>query len=125
MAKLRFVGPLFGKKGGKQKQKSCGKMNEINMALYLGIDSGGTKTDCAVSNGAEILGQASGPSSKAARVGCEQARRNLQSVVKQACTAGNVDPAKILHVCIGMAGASLPDAVTWVQQSIREVIPAA
>ena len=30
------------------------------MPLYLGIDAGGTKTDCAVSNGAELLGQATG-----------------------------------------------------------------
>ena len=80
------------------------------MPFYLGIDSGGTKTDCAVSNGVEILGQASGASSKVARVGCEQARRNLQSVLKEACLAAKVDPAKIQHVCIGMAGASLPDS---------------
>ena len=31
------------------------------MPLYLGIDAGGTKTDCAISNGAELLGQATGP----------------------------------------------------------------
>ena len=28
------------------------------MPLYLGIDAGGTKTDCAISNGVELLGQA-------------------------------------------------------------------
>ena len=36
------------------------------MPLYLGIDAGGTKTDCAVSNGAELLGQATGASCKLA-----------------------------------------------------------
>jgi N-acetylglucosamine kinase-like BadF-type ATPase len=39
------------------------------MPLYLGFDAGGTKTDCAVSNGAELLGQATGASCKLARVG--------------------------------------------------------
>ena len=49
------------------------------MPLYLGIDAGGTKTDCAVSNGAELLGQATGASCKLARVGKERGRENLAS----------------------------------------------
>jgi glucosamine kinase len=95
------------------------------MPLYLGIDAGGTKTDCAVSNGAELLGQASGPSCKLARVGREQARENLQSVIRRACEAAHVQAEDAQHVCIGMAGASLPEAVQWAQETIREVIPGA
>ena len=93
------------------------------MPLYLGIDAGGTKTDCAVSNGAELLGQATGASAKLARVGKEKARENLQSVVRQACEVAGVAPNDIQHVCIGMAGASLAEAVNWAQQTIRELIP--
>jgi glucosamine kinase len=95
------------------------------MPLYLGIDAGGTKTDCAVSNGAELLGQASGPTCKLARVGREKARENLQSVIGRACEAARVPAADVLHVCIGMAGASLPEAVQWAQETIREVISGA
>jgi glucosamine kinase len=95
------------------------------MPLYLGIDAGGTKTDCAVSNGAELLGQATGPSCKLARVGREQARENLQSVIRRACEAAHVQAEDAQHVCIGMAGASLPEAVQWAQETIREVIPGA
>src|ERR1051325_3148848 len=93
------------------------------MPLYLGIDAGGTKTDCAVSNGAELLGQATGASAKLARVGKEKARENLQSVIRQACAAAHVAPDEIRHVCIGMAGASLAEAGNWAQQTIRELIP--
>jgi glucosamine kinase len=93
------------------------------MPLYLGIDAGGTKTDCAVSNGAELLGQATGPSCKLARVGKERGRENLHSVIRQAAEAAHVDAATIQHVCIGMAGASLAEAVHWAQQTIRELIP--
>ena len=93
------------------------------MPLYLGIDAGGTKTDCAVSNGAELLGQATGASAKLARVGREKARENLQSVIRQACEAAKVVPGNVQHVCIGMAGASLAEAVQWAQQTIRELIP--
>ena len=93
------------------------------MPLYLGIDAGGTKTDCAVSNGAELLGQATGASCKLARVGKERGRENLHSVVRQACELARVAPNDVQHVCIGMAGASLAEAVQWAQQTIRELTP--
>jgi len=93
------------------------------MPLYLGIDAGGTKTDCAVSNGAELLGQATGATCKLAYVGLEKARENLQAVIRQACEAAHVGPAEVQHVCIGMSGASLAEAVQWAQQTIRELIP--
>jgi N-acetylglucosamine kinase-like BadF-type ATPase len=95
------------------------------MALYLGIDAGGTKTDCAVSNGAELLGQATGPSCKLARVGRHKAREALQAVVQQVCETARLQPHNIQHVCIGMAGASLPEAVQWAQVTIREIAPGA
>lgn len=93
------------------------------MALYLGIDAGGTKTDCAVSNGAELLGQASGPSCKLARVGKERAREHLRFVIHSACESARVLARDMQHVCIGMAGASLPEAVSWAQHTIREIVP--
>jgi N-acetylglucosamine kinase-like BadF-type ATPase len=93
------------------------------MALFLGIDAGGTKTDCAVSNGAELLGQASGESCKLARVGRVKAHDNLQHVIGEACGVARVLPRDVQHVCIGMSGASLPEAVIWAQDTIREVVP--
>jgi N-acetylglucosamine kinase-like BadF-type ATPase len=93
------------------------------MPLYLGIDAGGTKTDCAISNGAELLGQATGPTCKLAYVGKEKGRENLQTVIRRVCDAARVSPTDIQHVCIGMSGASLAEAVQWAQQTIRELIP--
>ncbi|HEY1939599.1 MAG TPA: BadF/BadG/BcrA/BcrD ATPase family protein [Candidatus Angelobacter sp.] len=95
------------------------------MPLYLGIDAGGTKTDCAISNGAELLGQATGASCKLARVGKERGRENLQAVIREACDTAGVPTASVQHVCIGMAGASLAEAVHWAQQTIRELMPEA
>jgi glucosamine kinase len=95
------------------------------MPLYLGIDAGGTKTDCAVSNGAELLSQATGASCKLARVGKERGRENLQAVIRQACETAGVLMPSVQHVCIGMAGASLAEAVQWAQQTVRELMPEA
>src|SRR5260370_16431145 len=80
--------------------KNCGKMKLLNMALYLGIDAGGTKTDSAVSNGAELLGQASGGSCKLARVNQQKARENLQSVIQRASEAARTLPPDIHHALI-------------------------
>lgn len=95
------------------------------MPLYLGIDSGGTKTDCALSNGAELLGHAIGESAKVARVGRDRARTNLHSVIERACESARALARDVQYVCIGMAGASLPEAVSWAQDTVHEIIPGA
>ncbi|MBZ5522208.1 MAG: hypothetical protein LAP21_08195 [Acidobacteriia bacterium] len=91
------------------------------MPFYLGIDAGGTKTDCAISNGAELLGQATAPTCKLARVGESVARANLHRAILQACESASVPPGEIKQICIGMAGASVPGAVAWVKQAIHEL----
>lgn len=93
------------------------------MSLYLGIDVGGTKTESAVSNGAELLGQATCGSSKIARVGEEQARNNLREAILKSCEAAHVSPQAINHVCIGMTGASIASAVSWAERVIHELVP--
>jgi N-acetylglucosamine kinase-like BadF-type ATPase len=55
----------------------------------------------------------------------QKASQNLHSVLHRACEAARVQSRDIRHVCIGMAGASLPEAVQWAQETIRELTPAA
>ncbi len=93
------------------------------MPLYLGIDVGGTKTESAVSNGAELLGQATCASGKVSRVGEEEARGNLRRAILKSCEAARVSPQAINHVCIGMAGASVAGATSWAEKVIHELVP--
>ncbi|HEY6253518.1 MAG TPA: BadF/BadG/BcrA/BcrD ATPase family protein [Candidatus Angelobacter sp.] len=93
------------------------------MSLFLGIDAGGTKTESAVSNGAELLGQATCASSKVSRVGEEEARRNLHQAILRACEAARVSPQAIDRVCIGMSGASPAGAMAWAERTIHELVP--
>lgn len=93
------------------------------MPLYLGIDAGGTKTESAVSNGAELLGQAIAGTCKVSRVGEEQARRNLHEAIRKSCESARVSPQSISQVCIGMTGASVPAAVAWAQRVIHDLVP--
>src|SRR5260370_41544825 len=93
------------------------------MQIYLGIDDGGTKTDCAISNGVELLGQAVGESCKMASVGKEKARKHLQEAILNTCKQAKVSPSEVQHVCIGMSGASIEEAVNWARETIKEVVP--
>src|SRR5215469_4324789 len=93
------------------------------MSLYLGIDAGGTKTESAVSNGAELLGQAMAATAKIARVGEEQARQNLQQSIVRACEAAKVSPQAIDRVCIGISGASVAGVRAWTERVIHELVP--
>jgi N-acetylglucosamine kinase-like BadF-type ATPase len=93
------------------------------MPLYLGIDAGGTKTDCAISNGAELLGQASGETCKLACVGPEMASARLQETILQACKSASILPRDIHRVCLGITGASLETTVNWARETIQELVP--
>src|SRR5579859_430491 len=92
------------------------------MPLYMGIDAGGTKTDCAIGDGTALLGQATGESCKVALVGEQQARLSLRDVILRTCQAANVSPLDIKQVCIGISGASVPGNAAWVQNVIQEVV---
>ncbi|HJX82862.1 MAG TPA: BadF/BadG/BcrA/BcrD ATPase family protein [Candidatus Angelobacter sp.] len=93
-----------------------------DMPLYLGIDAGGTKTDCALSNGAELIGQAAGESCKLANIGREDARKHLQETILNACQMAKVSAQAVQHICIGMSGASHAESVEWARQTIQEVV---
>jgi N-acetylglucosamine kinase-like BadF-type ATPase len=92
------------------------------MALYMGIDAGGTKTDCAIGDGASWLGEATGESCKVAQVGNEQARRNLHDTILRTCQSAGVAPRDLEQICIGISGASVPGNASWVQNVIHELV---
>lgn len=92
------------------------------MPRYMGIDAGGTKTDCAIGNGLSVLGEATGETCKVAQVGEEKARSALHNIIRRTCKAAKVSPKKIERLCIGISGASVPGNAAWVQNVIQEVV---
>jgi N-acetylglucosamine kinase-like BadF-type ATPase len=93
------------------------------MALYLGIDGGGTKTECALAQGTTILARARGAACKIQRVGREQARAALHQTIQQACTQASVDPGKIRRACIGLAGAGNQEVAELARELVAELVP--
>lgn len=94
------------------------------MALYLGIDGGGTKTRCALGDEIRTLATAVSGGSNVIRLGEAQARASLHAVVLEACAAAKVNPKQIQHICVGAAGAARPEIAAKIQSILVEVTPA-
>ena len=91
------------------------------MAIYLGIDGGGTKTSCVVADENNILGTATSGGSNITRHGDARVREALHAAVREACAGAKVDPVTVVSACIGLSGAGRPevrDAVTRMMQAV-------
>jgi N-acetylglucosamine kinase-like BadF-type ATPase len=94
------------------------------VAIYLGIDGGGSKTICLIGDETSILGTGTGSGSNPVRVGEAQAREGLAAAIRQACTVANIAPKQIQRACVGLAGAAQPEIVELAQRIMAELVPA-
>jgi glucosamine kinase len=92
------------------------------MQLYLGIDGGGTKTECAISDGSNVLGRFADGSCKMQRVGREAAMHCLQAAVRGALLASQCNANDVKHACVGLSGASDPQVEATVKLALQEVL---
>src|SRR4051812_19793274 len=92
------------------------------MPYYVGVDAGGTKTECAVGDDHATLGRSTAASCKIQRVGETAARAALLDAIRRACDAAAVSPADVSHTCIGIAGASDPQVVALIADMAREFV---
>src|SRR5438270_6145589 len=91
---------------------------------FLGMDAGGSKTECAVGDESTVLGRATAPSCKIQAVGEERARVACQQGVREACAAAGIVPTELTAVCVGIAGVSRSDIAARLRAMIAEVTPA-
>ncbi len=92
------------------------------MAFFLGIDGGGTKTECAVGDAHTVLGRGSAGTAKLTRVAEEQARANLRSAIEQACANAGLDVSGIQRTCYGFTGATVPEYAETVRRMLRSIV---
>jgi glucosamine kinase len=79
------------------------------MAFYLGLDAGGTKTECALANEDRILARAVGGCIKPLRTTPEQAERNLRTLLEKINSASGVSMQQIAATSVGTAGLRFPE----------------
>lgn len=94
------------------------------MPLYLGIDSGGTKTRCALGDETKLLATSVSGGSNVIRQGSAEAKHALQTAVREACATANISPEQITHICIGAAGAARPAIAATITSILAELAPA-
>ena len=92
------------------------------MAIYLGIDGGGTKTTCLVGDERTVLGSATAGGSNMTRWGEARVREALHTVVREACAAAGVDAPKINSTCVGLSGAGRPEVRETVARMMAEIV---
>jgi glucosamine kinase len=93
------------------------------VAIYLGIDGGGSKTSCLIGDETALLGTGTAAGSNLIRAGEAQARESLASALRQACTVANLKPAQITRACVGLAGAARPEISELARQIVSELVP--
>ena len=92
------------------------------MAVFLGIDGGGSKTSCLIGDEKSVLGSGMAAGSNVVRLGENSARQALHEAIRHACASANVIPAQIQRACAGLAGAARPEVQDAVRRIIAEVI---
>jgi len=99
---------------------ACGRSSSV--AIFLGIDGGGSKTSCLIGNETELLGTGSGGPSNVVRVGEARTRESLQAAIKQACASANLPPKEIQRTCVGVAGAARQEISTVLRRLLSEMV---
>ena len=90
------------------------------MAYYLGLDAGGTKTECALADDATILAKASAGSIKTMRTPIAEAEKNLDELLQWIRRLTGVSLDSIACTCIGLAGISVPRIADWTRRALQE-----
>jgi glucosamine kinase len=93
------------------------------VAIFLGIDGGGSKTACVVGNETAVLGLGTSAGSNIVRVGEARARESLHAAIRQACQSARVTTPEITRACIGVAGAAREEVREVIVRLAREIIP--
>ena len=88
------------------------------MAFYLGIDAGGTKTDCALADETRVLARTQNGSIKPLRVSAAQAEANMRALLEEIGRQSGVDLKQVSVSCVGTAGVRFPQTKEWMDQII-------
>ena len=92
------------------------------MSFFLGIDGGGTKTECVIGDDQRVLGTSVETTIKIKKVGADAAGRALQAAIQTVCKQAGISPASITRTCIGLAGSSIPEVADWAQTILRLLV---
>jgi N-acetylglucosamine kinase-like BadF-type ATPase len=92
------------------------------VAIFLGVDGGGSKTSCVIGDETTLLGSGTAAGSNLIRVGETRTREALAAAIRQACAVANVNATQIQRTCVGVAGAARPEISDIVRRLVSELV---
>ena len=96
------------------------------MGYFLGLDGGGTKTDCVLLDASGVVvGEGHGGPSNPLRSGYDVAFSSLREAAAQALVAANIELAAVTGVCAGIAGAGRRKVVRRFMVFLAQEFPTA
>lgn len=85
----------------------------------MGLDGGGTKTECVLMNEARrVLGRGRGGPSNPSRIGVEAAARGVQEAVSAALSDARLQMSQVSDVCAGLAGVADASRAAAMKQAL-------
>ena len=90
------------------------------MAYFVGLDSGGTKTECWLGDETRILGKAKTTTVKLTRVSQEVATARLHELLAEVSERSRVSLSKVSRTCVGVAGFSIAEVREWAHRVVSE-----
>jgi N-acetylglucosamine kinase-like BadF-type ATPase len=92
------------------------------VAIFLGIDGGGSKTTCVIGDESSVLGTGTAGGSNVIRLGEAQAREALGAAIRQACTVAHIGAEPIRSTCLGAAGAGRQEVVEVLHRVMKDLV---
>ena len=90
-----------------------------SMAYYLGLDAGGTRTECALAQDDTILARASSGTIKILHRPVEDAEKNLDDLLRDVAAESGISLRSIARTCVGLAGITVPRVEDWVRKELH------
>ncbi len=88
----------------------------------LGVDAGGTKTQCWVADETRVLGRAMAGTVKLMMAGEDLASARLREVVLNAASEAGIDAKSVTRTCMGLAGISSQSTRAWAERTLRAMV---
>lgn len=92
------------------------------MAYFVGLDSGGTKTEAWLGDESRVLGRAACGTVKLTRVSKEVATRRMRELLMEVSAAAGVELEEVTRTCVGVAGYSIPETREWALRVVGEMV---
>ena len=96
----------------------------LGMRLVLGLDGGGTKTECVLMDEAgKVCARARSGPSNPMRVGFDEALEAVSEAALTAMQNAKVSVAEVSAICAGLAGAAQPESVRKMKNLLADEFP--